>query len=569
MNQNLKRFFSIAALLCTITIIADCGNNCSVCPCGCTNSQNLWQPHAFSVSAARNLMLEKNAWTPMDDEESWHGMFGVGLEYQSNRHVDCNPKVFSNCKNLGSMPFWSTAHGETSDDNEPTFSNRMTIGDNSGAYDLDVYQMGMGPVTTNGFVQLNPQVFQTGADFLIYAGVHRSERGFWLRAHGPVGVINVKPVLTYSSDEPVAVPYPAGALDAVSKGPINAPYENIAQAFDGQSDAGFLRKMTKGRIECKRTSSAQFGDIEFSVGYNVYADEEKHFGIALTFSAPTGNKADGRFVLEPIFGRNGHWGAGASILSHYRFWESDKDDRWIDLWFDGTVLHLFRSKHCRSFDLCANGPGSKYLLVAKYAGTTFQNSIQNAVNITTIGIESTFAAEGNFALAFDFHWCNWSFLIGYEGWGRTCEKICLDCSCPGATDYSEYAVLGRQTPFCDASLNPQCDGNCINNLSEPLAQIGKSQNRVTVCTGDTLPEGIVDATNVSNRLPEDAADALNIHGQRAHAAYTSKPFLQVQHTWMDSDFSPFLAFSGGYEFSNLKNSAISLWNVGIQGGIAF
>jgi len=573
MNQNLKRFFSIAALLCSVTIAAQetstaitCNrvdnSECQGCPTGCTNSQNLWQPHAFSVSAARNIMLEKNAWAPMDDEESWHGTFGVGFEYQSNQsRNNCCAEVSSCCKSLGSVPFWSSQHivasGDIAANTDATYSNQMTLGDNSGSYDLDVYQMGMGPVTTNGTVQLDPRVYQTGADFLVYFGAHRSERGFWLRAHAPVGVISINPVLTYSNEDLTSVDYPAGALGTIAAGDIAAPYENIAQAFNGQEEAGFLKKMQKGRIgDCARTSSAQFGDLEASFGYNVYADECKHLGIAVTFSAPTGNKADGTYVLEPIFGRNGHWGAGGSILGHWRAWESDTDEKHFDLWLDGTAMHLFRSKHCRSFDL-ANGAGSKYLLVAKYAGTTFQNSIQNAVNITTIGIESTFAVEGNFALGFDFHWCNWSFMVGYEGWGRSCEKICLDCSCPGSTDFSEYAVLGRQTPY-------SLQGSLIN-LAEPCATIGKSLPRAERANDTT----IVDATNVSNRLPEDALDALNIQGQRAHAAYTSKPFAQVQHTWTDSDYSPYLAISGGYEFTHLKNSAVNLWNVGLQGGIAF
>src|SRR5258708_4889780 len=192
MNQNLKRFFSIAVLLCSMTaklsfastapITCNKVDNseCNSCPTGCTNSQNLVQFHPFTASASRNLMLEKTAWILKDNENDRQGTFGIGFGYQSKqRNNKCCNEYASCCKSLGSVPFWGSTHGDATDV-DSTYSNQMTLGDNSGAYDLDVYQMGMGPVTTNGTVLLNPKVFQTGADFLFYFGAHRTERGFWL-----------------------------------------------------------------------------------------------------------------------------------------------------------------------------------------------------------------------------------------------------------------------------------------------------------------------------------------------------------------------------------------------------
>ena len=171
--------------------------------------------------------------------------------------------------------------------------------------------------------------------------------------------------------------------------------------------AGFLKGMNRGLISGKRTSSAKFGDPEFTLGYNVYADETKHLGLGLRFAAPTGNKADAFYMLEPIFGRNGHWAAGGELIGHWKFWESDSDDKYINFMFDGSALHLFNSKIMRSFDLLNNGAGSKYLLLARFDrpadGAIFQNEILNAVNITTIGITSSFAIETDFAFVFDFY----------------------------------------------------------------------------------------------------------------------------------------------------------------------
>jgi hypothetical protein len=222
----------------------------------------------------------------------------------------------------------------------------------------------------------------------------------------------------------------------------------------------------------------------------------------------------------------------------------------------------------RSFDLLNNGAGSKYLLLARFDrpadGALFQNEIVNAVNITTVGIASSFAAEVNFALVFDFHWNNWSLALGYEGWYRSCEKICIDCSCPGSVDYNEYAVVGRQF---QAYMQPYATGG--TPLCQPLAtmySVQPQQNTVNTSAG------ILDATYSINRIPSSIGEALDIPGQMVRAVYTNKPFAQIQYTWLDSDYKPFLALSGGAEIptgNHSKNSAVKFWNIGAQAGIAF
>lgn len=549
MNHKFTWIFTILTIFGIQAINAD-DDCCGTCPTTCAQAQNLYQPHAFSVSMSRQIMLEKSAWFPMPDEEGWHGTFGAGFNYMrsfGNCGNDC-------CSQLGSLPFWSANNTST-----------MTLGSNNGLSNVDVYQLGMGPVITTGLVSLSPVVYQTGVDFLLYVGTHKADRGFFLKLHGPVGVTNINPALGYS-DDLAAVAYAAGSLNNVAS-TVAAPYDTIKEAFEGGRSAGWLEPMVKGLISCKRTSSAHFGDLEFTLGYNVFANDTSHIGIGFIFSAPTGNKANGIYVLEPIFGRNGHWGAGAEVIAHWKFWESDtRDDKWAQLFFDGDVLHLFKSKHTRSFDLKGNGPGSKYLLLAKYIGNTaatpteFQNSIINAVNITTVGVASTFAAEGNFALSIDAHWGAWSIELGYEGWGRTCECLVLDCSCPGSINYNQYAVLGRQTPY-------QTDGTTFAGLCQPSATISSSVDRADSIGASTV---IKDACLAVNRLPEAAEDAFDIEGQRARAVYTSKPYVEFRYTWTDSDYVPYLALTGGAEIPNLhKNEAAKFWNVGLNGGMTF
>lgn len=505
----------------------------------CAQSQNLWQPHSFSISMAREILLEKPAWNSEYDTEGWFGTFGVGFEYMKSLGASQDCKVKSCCTSIGAAPFWSSNQ-----------SNQMTVGDNSGAYDLDAYQMGLGPVTTNGTVMLAPTIYQTGGDFFLYAGSHRTKRGFFFKLHGPVGITCVDTRIS-SGGQIVPQSYPINDLEAGEE--IAPIYTNIVEAFQGGLGGGDLIPLRLGTIVFKRTSEAKIGDIVAALGYNFYADERKHIGAAIHFTAPTGNRADAVHVLQPIFGRNDHWAVGGELIGHWRVWQGQScndDEAFLDIWFDGAADHLFHSTQMRSFDLRANGMGSKYLLLANYANNMYQNEIINAINVTTIPVTSSFSVEGNFALMIDYHSGNWSGGIGYEGWGRTCEELCISCCNSNPVNLNNYAILGRQ--------------NVVNNLCQPTATISKSENTSAVATGT-----IVDATDPANRLPENLYQALNIEGQKAHAAYTSKAFGQIAYTRKSCIWNPYIAISGGAELSNKKNSAVSFWNIGLQGGLNF
>ena len=422
----------------------------------------------------------------------------------------------------------------------------MTIGDNSGLYDLDAYQIGLGPVTTNGTVRLDPTVYQIGGNFFLYAGEYRTEHGFFFKINAPVGMTCVYPRIS-NCGKLIPVDYSKNELEAGEQ--VNPLYLTPKEAFAGGNSAGDLLPMKFGTIVFKRTTDLKLGDLAASIGYNFYADETKHIGAAIHFTAPTGNKSCALYALDPIFGRNGHWAVGGELIAHWKIWQSEKCNRYIEVWVDGIADHLFKSIQQRSFDLKNNGLGSKYLLLANYSNNIYQNEITNAVNITTIPIKSVFKLEGNGAILIDTHLNTLNISIGYEAWGRTREQLSIGCF-TNSINLNNYAILGRQ--------------NIINNLCQPTATINKSENESTSST-----KTILDAKDKKNRIPENIYDAIDIAGQCANAAFTNKVFAQIGYTCIDIDCKPYIAISGGAEFSMKKNSAISFWNIGAQGGVAF
>lgn len=521
-TKNNHLFLKIA--LCSISYLCSLQSTQYDCP----QSQNLWQPHAFSVSMSRELLLEKPIWGNEQNHQNYLGTFGVGFEFMSNlNQSNC-------CKNLGSMPFWPNNN-----------SNIMSVGDNSGAYNLDAYQLGIGPISTDASIKLNPQIYQTGADLFFYVQSQQTHLQFFFKVHSPLGVISVNPCIS-SSGNTNSVDYDAFQIQN-SFNDIPSPYENIIQAFKGGKQVGDIAPLNFGRIACKQSSCIQFGDIAVSLGYNFYADEDKHIGIAARFTAPTGNKAKSIYMLEPIFGRNGHWAAGAELIAHYKIKFDHQETKYLNILFDGTIEHLFTSKHFRSFDLLKNGLGSKYLLLADYTNNEYQNKIINAINITTLPVESIFGIEANAALMLDYHHDDFSFGIGYEAWARSCEELCLDESCIKKINFNNYAILGRQ--------------NIRDDLCDPNATINKSLNEGSIWA--------MDATEKQNRLPKEIAKVINIDGQKAHAAFTNKIFGQLAYTKNSCDYAPYIAVSGGAELNSSCNNAVSFWTIGMQSGFVF
>lgn len=579
-----KKFLIALNLLSTLAF-ADCGTNCntncdsscsSTCAdkCGgCAQSINLWQPHAFQAYSSRDIIQKRTFFTnDSHRDEGMQGFFSAAVEYMQNFGGKCN-----SCNNLGARPFWSG-------------TNTMTYGSNDGESNIDAYQFAMGNVDGQGTIRLDPRIQHVGADLMLYFTKRKDERGMFFTLKAPLGAMSINAQLC---ENPVASPDDELVVNSdnvwVTYPSPAARYTTLSQAWqagsfsDGEvnSSRHKLFVLTQGRIaDCKQTV-IRMADLTAVLGYKAYGSEKGFVDIGFKVTCPTGNVPTGEFVLEPIFGRAGHWFVGGEVTAHYKIFECEKSGRSIDFWAQGDVGHLFsgRRPDWRSFDLKQNGPGSKYLLIQHYfpGNPTTGNPtgriasfVTNAVNVTTVPVKSKFAVEGTFAAAFDFYQDNWNVMLGGEFWGRSRECLSFDCCNivrERVANLNDYAVLGRQV---DEVFNtPDGTGTPTElYLCEPLAKINKSQDAYLSTTD--LPEGIADARDADNRIPSALNDALDVAGAAAKRAFTGKVFGQVGYTFKEHHYTPNLSVFGGAEFNaGCNDNAVSLWSVGLQGSLNF
>jgi hypothetical protein len=603
-KNTLNLLFVIAVILSGSSIIFACdvSQDCSaVCSTPCSVSKNLWLPRSFSSNPSLEITQEKTLLQTESNRSEWNGTFSCATTYGQNFGVKCN-----DCKNLGSLPFWSG-------------TNVMTVGNNDAAdhgFDLDCWNFGMGNVNVdaNGFggsITLNPKVTQAGADFLLYITQFKDKCGLFFKIHAPVGALIVDPQMKQDGISAVNANYfemrtTGTAYDLT----YNTTYPSLAdrhQTLTGAFAGGIGEEesvnghtlnqpsLTFGRISTCKLTAIRLADLSMSLGYNIFASEKGILGVGFKVTCPTGNVAAADYVLEPIFGRGGVWGIGGEVMGHSKIWKNKAETKYLDLWLQGEVLHLAPGRTSfRSFDLKANGVGSKYILVQHYYQQPSQEaiispgSLQQAINITTFPVHSKFAVEGSVSMMADYHCKNWNLAVGAEFWGRSKENLSINvCSAVDQRNLNlnHYAVVGRQASSMNIVAGLGGSGQITSpplfiSLCEPAAKINKAQNTITLVgagsdvvtfpyAASTIPTGLADATIAANRIPANLAEALDICGAAAAKAYTGKIFSQLGYTWSYYRYTPNLSVIGSAEFSNKTNSAVQMWSAGLQGSINF
>lgn len=503
-------------------------------------SRNFFQPRAFSANLAREMLMEGSKHR---DSNGWYGEFSATAAYQrswgQNVETSAGADLADAVNGLGVYPFWSG-------------TNSMTVGTNTSSSNLDAYQFGLGSVTTNGSIALNPIVYQAGADFMFIVGSSANEPCFFAKIKAPVGVYNINTQLTEVDATPAA--YGQGSL-AVSAVTTYEPAATMTQAFagnlpGGQDAQGDFIPMQYGLINGAQSTGAKFGDIEMTAGYRFISNDDNSFSVAVRASAPTGGQATGVYMMEPIFGRGGNWGLGGFADGHVKLWEGNNENSFVFKMM-ANAMHLFNADTVRSYDLTDNGVGSKYLLVANYANNAYQSQIANLINYTTLASTSSFGVEGDVVVSFAYCARGWSVDLGYEFWGRSAETLTIT----GDFNTETYAVLGRQ------GVGNSTAGATPTTLCEPTATIAASSARVNTAGGT-----VVAATTAANRI---ALADLNVAAAQQDTALTSKVFSKVTYEWVDSNYRPHLGVMGEFEISNSNNNALPQWGVSLIGGVSF
>jgi len=430
----------------------------------------------------------------------------------------------------------------------------------------------------DGSFRVDPRIQNVVVDLDFYLGLDEWAEGLYFRVYGPINW--TKWDARFCSTDPATVTTTSCSTGYFTPTGSEVYLSSLASYFAGNSPAPVDDITFKGLKFAKMPSCDEskvgFAELRAELGWNFFQDDDYHLGAGLHVAAPTGNKRKAEFVMFPVVGNGNHWELGGTLHGHYMFWRSDDEERHVGFYLDAVFTHLFRAREQRTFDLCGK-PNSRYMLASKFtrtitngtaglsgvvnngiAGTEttpfaeFNNVYAPVANLTTIDAKVDIGIQADVTAMFNFTRKQFSWDLGYNFWGRTCEKIecprpCDSCSGDSIFNYENENTWGLKGDARMFGFRGDTDAVVPLSATQSNATIHAGTNVGTVDT--TLTDVSLQNGGVDNSLfaiTSNAPDVLVIHTP------TSEGGLNVNSNQIKSSFQPVFLSSADVNLQKTK-----------------
>lgn len=456
------------------------------------------------ANAARDIVGMTNVLYQVDKDKVY-GTFSSTLEYDRSFRG----------KGLAQCLFGSdlTSNDCTTSCEKITISGSRTA--DRGANDWLADYFGL-PTDYKGSISFDPMIENVVFDLNFYLGLDEWLTGLYLRLDAPITHAKWHIRMCEQIESPGALPYDAGYVSPSQE------FQLVRTFFDYASGAsspqltdlvttttypgGNFFPLANAKISRNPLVRVGVAELRAIVGWNWIRDDY-HIGLNLHFAAPTGLRPEGSYTFEPMVGNGHHYEFGAGFSSHWNFWCNEDGSSHAGFFLDGYVTHLFKTRQHRTFDL-KNKPNSRFMLAQKlgskqqnphlanppqapqFPPIEFQSQLSPVANLTTFDVDVEVAGQGEVVALFNYTSCGMSFDVGYNFYGRSCEKI-IKNGCPSPLDDGiTWALKG------DASVIGFEDDEGINNLFRPV-RLAATERPATIHSGTNFPAtGTIDPTTI-------------------------------------------------------------------------
>ncbi|CDK30572.1 hypothetical protein [Candidatus Babela massiliensis] len=278
-------------------------------------------------------------------------------------------------------------------------------------------------------------------------------------------------------------------------------------------------------------------DVQFKLGWNYYFCNQDHFGIYFVATAPTGHRTRNLFIFEPLVGTR-FGSAGVGFNSDYTVYDfGNQALHWM-----ADLKYRYEFSYCtrRLFDLCKNGPWSRYLLVVS---PDQPSMTEPGVNYFARRVRATPRNTVDFWTALHYNCCEYHFEVGYDLYWHQAEKVCL------ANCENQSLCVGIYDISGDCQGNP-VSATCNANISQTVVNAG-----CNVAPSDPMfvPLSTSDLNLSSGAMPK--AMTHTVYGALSYnTEFWCMPLM--------------LGFVGMYEFAH-SNTAFEQWGVQVRTSISF
>jgi len=433
--------------------------------------------------------------------------------------------------------------------NSDTFSlSGSQIPGREGTQELLADYFGLAPnFASDAFFK--PLIRNLELDMAFYFGLDKWVKGLYLQLRGPAVWTQWNLKLSETIIDEGTVPFPAGYM---AENAIIAPYDSFTQAMKGLYPFGEVERLKYGKI-CGAQTLSGLAALEMVLGYDFIQHPYAHVGINFRASAPTGSRPKGEFFFEPRVGCGKHWQIGVGFTGHTRVWEKDGEQE-LGMYVDVNFTNMLKARQRRSFDFCKNGFFSRYILTKEFnQNGIFTEKMIPAINITTLECDVHVSIQVDMIFMFGYRYNNFIFDIGYNGWIRSKEKICLREGIAPNT----YGLKGVQF-----AVNPIT--NQPDNTTESSATIFETQ---PIFSDGLMPEFL-------------STKDINVKSAASPLILTQKIFWHIAYSWPHFDrynAEPFLGIGAEIEFEGINtrnayqpvNTTMGQASVWIKSGVSF
>ncbi len=593
MKQVFKKILSIAALLSFVAAQA----HSNVTPTLAYRSQGFHGDRQRNVGEVGHINLY--------DMESWYGTFDLSVGYMRSfdsediahclfgHDLICNSDCNNTIKVQGS--------GVASRDAKAWLADYFYLG-----CDYD------------GTFSIKPRIQNVVVDLDFYLGLDEWVNGMYFRLYGPITWTKWETNFCYA--DPATVVTTSCSTGYFTPSGSETLLSSISNYFAGSApttvDNITFQGLKYAKMPACDETKVGFAELRAELGWNFFQDDDYHVGAGLHVAAPTGNKREACYVMYPVVGNGNHWELGGTVHGHYVFWRSDDEEQHFGLYLDAVLTHLFEACEQRTFDICGKN-NSRYMLAAKYTSTItngsnglagqaatgtggtstsataqFNNVYAPVANLTTADVDVSVGIQADIVAMFNFTTRGFSWDLGYNFWGRSCEDIDCPTNCDSCNTDSifntananTWALKGDARMFGFAGA---ADGS-VNIAADDAVPLSASQSAATIHTGTNL--GFVDATLTSVTMQNGGVDnsqfavtgddpqlvihtplsegGININtnqiktsiqtvfltntspGLQETKGISHKVFTHLSYTWDRDNWIPYLGVGGSAEFGH-------------------
>ncbi|BDC34630.1 hypothetical protein Noda2021_05880 [Candidatus Dependentiae bacterium Noda2021] len=586
MNQMLKGFLCVAALATT--------GAQAVAPYYSIRSQGL--------DSARELVGWTNH-THLYDKDGFYGSFAIIPEFtrsfRSSRIAETlfGPSINSSCD---------------SDCTSIGISGSRVAGRSCCDWLADYFGL---PTDFQSTVSFRPRISNFLVDFNLYLGLNEWMCGLYMELKLPVvytrwnlraceNVINAG-VNGYDAGYFTPTVTTGEGLNAVPRSNLLCSFQDFMNGRTPNLPGVTFNPLTNSVISFCNHHKSGVAELRAILGWDFLQGENYHFGLGIRAAAPTGTRPDGDVLFEPIVGNGKQWELGGQLTTHWTFWRSDCDDANLSFWVEANLTTLFKARQRRAFDLCGRGANSRYMLAERlgtpvtnlFAGPVqasavapvaqFKNELTTVANLTTLDVKVKSSIQADVLALFNYTHCGFSFDLGYNFWGRSCERIERDCDCGLPFAANTWALKGdahvygftrsdattapntavalsatENNATINAGTNTPCTGSFSGiqrqnpNIDNPnLAWVSTSGINQQIQAIPNVTGANLAQTNTSLQPVFLSLNDID-YGAARTRGLSSSIFAHFSYTWMDAEcWVPFLGVGGKVEFAHHKRNS--------------